>query len=205
MLLTERGRLTAADEVQLRALEQRRRQLADRIAWFEAIARELTLLHRGEIAFPGGRLRAIHTPGHESGHCCYYEPERRWLFTGDTILSTGTTIIAPPDGDMTAYLDSLRRLRALDLDVILPAHGPPIERPYEVIDEYLSHRLMREQGVLDAVVDGITEIPPIVARLYVDLHPVLHWAAALTVQAHLEKLERDGRVRSDAGRWLPAG
>jgi glyoxylase-like metal-dependent hydrolase (beta-lactamase superfamily II) len=154
-----------------------------------------------EIAFPGGRLRAIHTPGHESGHCCYYEPERRWLFTGDTILSTGTTIIAPPDGNMTDYLDSLRRLRALDLDVILPAHGPPITRPYDVIDEYLSHRLLREQQVLDALGDGLDEIPPIVARLYADLHPVLHWAAALTVQAHLEKLVRDGRVRGDAARW----
>lgn len=158
-----------------------------------------------EIAFPGGRLRAIHTPGHESGHCCYYESERRWLFTGDTILSTGTTIIAPPDGNMTDYLDSLRRLRALDLDVIFPAHGPPIERPYDVIDEYLSHRLMRERGVLDAVEQGVGEIPPIVARLYVDLHPVLHWAAALTVQAHLEKLARDGRVRRNGGRWVPAG
>lgn len=156
-----------------------------------------------EIAFPGGRLRAIHTPGHESGHCCYYEPERRWLFTGDTILSTGTTIIAPPDGDMTAYLDSLHRLRALDISVIFPAHGPPIARPYDVIDEYVSHRLLREQQVLDALDAGVTEIPAIVARLYVDLHPVLHWAAALTVQAHLEKLVRDGRVRDEGGgRWV---
>ena len=147
-----------------------------------------------EIAWPGGRLIVVHTPGHESGHCCLWEPDRRWLFTGDTVLSTGTTIIAPPDGDMAAYLDSLRRLRALDVDVIFPGHGPPVEQPQALLDDYLAHRLQREEQILAALRDGPQEIPALVARIYVDLHPGLTWAAGLTVRAHLEKLMQDGAV-----------
>jgi glyoxylase-like metal-dependent hydrolase (beta-lactamase superfamily II) len=151
-----------------------------------------------EIAWPGGRLVVVHTPGHESGHCCLYEPDRRWLFTGDTVLSTGTTIIAPPDGDMAAYLDSLRRLRALDVAVIFPGHGPPVERPQALLDEYLAHRLERERQIVAALRDGPQEIAALVARIYVDLHPGLVWAAGLTVRAHLAKLERDGAVVVDS-------
>ena len=147
-----------------------------------------------EIVHDSGRLRVVHTPGHESGHCCYYDPDRRWLFTGDTILGTGTVVIPPPDGNMTAYLDSLRRLRALDLALILPGHGAPIERPHERIDQYIAHRLMREQQILDALADGLTAIPAIVARLYVAVPAVLHGAAGLSVLAHLEKLIAEGAV-----------
>ena len=151
-----------------------------------------------EIRYPGGRLLVVHTPGHESGHCCLYEPDRRWLFTGDTVLSTGTSIIAPPDGDMIAYLASLRRLRAMDVAVIFPGHGPPVDDPAALLDEYLAHRLLRERQILDALADGPTAIEALVARLYVGLLPVLIWAAALTVQAHLEKLAIEGAVVADA-------
>jgi glyoxylase-like metal-dependent hydrolase (beta-lactamase superfamily II) len=147
-----------------------------------------------EVAVPGGRLRVVHTPGHESGHCCYYEPERRWLFTGDTILSTGTTVIAPPDGDMRAYFASLARLATLDLTIIFPGHGPPIERPYDKIAEYMAHRLMREEQILQAIAAGVDRIADIVPRLYADVPHILHGMAALTVQAHLDKLVAEGRV-----------
>jgi glyoxylase-like metal-dependent hydrolase (beta-lactamase superfamily II) len=150
-----------------------------------------------EVAHPAGRLRVLHTPGHESGHCCYYDAERRWLFTGDVILSTGTVVIPPPDGDMTAYMTTLRRLRALDVERILPGHGPPIERPYEVIDRYIAHRTERERQIAEAVGDGVSSIGDIVARVYVGLASVLHGAAALTVRAHLEKLAREGVVVED--------
>ena len=150
-----------------------------------------------EIAWQGGRLVAVHTPGHESGHCCLWEPDRRWLFTGDTVLSTGTTIIAPPDGDMAAYLASLRRLLALEAVVIFPGHGPPVEQPQALLDDYLAHRLLREQQILEALRDGPQEIAALVARIYVDLHPGLTWAAGLTVRAHLEKLVHDGSVVAD--------
>jgi len=154
-----------------------------------------------EIPFPGGRLRALHTPGHESGHCCYYEPDRRWLFTGDTILSTGTTVIAPPDGDMRAYLASLDRLAALDLAVIFPGHGPPIDRPHEKIAEYVAHRLMREAQIVDALAAGLQRIADIVPRLYADVPAILHGMAGLTVRAHLDKLVADGRVAADGERF----
>ena len=158
-----------------------------------------------EIPFPGGRLRVVHTPGHESGHCCLYEPERRWLFTGDTILSTGTAVIAPPDGDMRAYLASLERLAALDLAVIFPGHGPPVDRPHEKIAEYLAHRRMRERQVLDALAAGQDTIADIVPRLYADVPAFLHGMAGLTVRAHLDKLVADGRVRRDGERFSLRG
>jgi glyoxylase-like metal-dependent hydrolase (beta-lactamase superfamily II) len=158
-----------------------------------------TLLDDGdELPWAGGRLIVVHTPGHESGHCCLYEPDRRWLFTGDTVLSTGTTIVAPPDGDMAAYLDSLRRLRALDAAVIFPGHGPAVDRPQALLDEYLAHRLLRERQILEALDDGPQEVASLVARVYVDLHPGLVWAAALTVRAHLTKLVREGAVVAES-------
>jgi len=96
----------------------------ERFAWgSRPLAPDRALQDGDEVVHACGRLRAVHTPGHESGHLCYYDPDRRWLFTGDLILGTGTTIVAPPDGDMTAYLASLRRLLALDLARILPDTG----------------------------------------------------------------------------------
>lgn len=158
-----------------------------------------TLLDDGdEIVHAAGRLRAIHTPGHESGHCCYYDPDRRALFTGDLILGMGTVVIPPPDGDMCAYLASLERLLTLDLARLLPGHGPPVDRPYEKINEYLAHRRMRERQVLEALAAGVDRITDIVRRLYADVHPMLHGAAGATVRAHLEKLIREGVV-ADAG------
>jgi glyoxylase-like metal-dependent hydrolase (beta-lactamase superfamily II) len=152
-----------------------------------------------EIVHAEGRLRAVHTPGHESGHLCYYDPDRGWLFTGDLILGTGTTIVAPPDGDMIAYLASLRRLRELELASIFPGHGAPIERPYDKIEEYLAHRQMREEQIVAALEAGVDTVPAIVARLYADVHPGLHPAAALTVRAHLAKLVAEGVVVEEAG------
>jgi glyoxylase-like metal-dependent hydrolase (beta-lactamase superfamily II) len=163
------------------------------------LAPERLLDDGDEVPFPGGRLRVVHTPGHESGHCCFYEPARRWLFTGDTILSTGTTVIAPPDGDMRAYMDSLDRLARLDLAVIFPGHGPPIDTPYDKIAEYVAHRRMREAQIVEAIGAGVDRIPDIVARLYADVPRLLHGMAALTVRAHLDKLLAEGRVREDAG------
>jgi glyoxylase-like metal-dependent hydrolase (beta-lactamase superfamily II) len=152
-----------------------------------------------EVVHAAGRLRAVHTPGHESGHCCYYDPERRWLFTGDLILGMGTTIVAPPDGDMAAYLASLHRLLDLDLACLLPGHGPPIEQPYEKINEYLEHRLLRERQIVEALDAGDTAVPALVERIYVGLHPGLVFAAALTVRAHLAKLVADGVVQAEDG------
>jgi glyoxylase-like metal-dependent hydrolase (beta-lactamase superfamily II) len=163
----------------------------------EPLAPDRLLAEGEEVRHAAGRLRALHAPGHESGHLCYYDPERRWLFTGDVILGTGTTMIAPPDGDMGAYLATLRRLLTLDLVRILPGHGDPIERPYEKITEVLEHRLLRERQILDALAGGAVALPAMVERLYADVHPGLHWAAGLTVRAHLAKLVAEGTVAEE--------
>ncbi len=165
----------------------------------EPLAPDRLLTDGEEVRHAAGRLLALHCPGHESGHLCFYDPERRWLFTGDVILGTGTTMIAPPDGDMRAYLATLRRLLALDLARILPGHGEPIEEPYEKISEILEHRLLRERQILDALADGVVTVPAIVERLYADVHPGLHWAAGLTVRAHLAKLVAEAAVAEQAG------
>jgi glyoxylase-like metal-dependent hydrolase (beta-lactamase superfamily II) len=162
-----------------------------------ALAPDRLLADGDEVSHAAGRLRVVHTPGHESGHCCFLDPDRRWLFTGDLVLGTGTVVIPPPDGDMRAYLTSLRRLLELDLTRILPGHGPPIDRPYEKVEEYLAHRLMRERQVLAALAAGLHTVPEIVARLYADVPAVLHPAAALTVRAHLAKLVAEDAVREE--------
>jgi glyoxylase-like metal-dependent hydrolase (beta-lactamase superfamily II) len=153
-----------------------------------------------ELPYPGGRLRVIHAPGHESGHVCYYEPARRWLFTGDNVLSIGTAVIAPPDGNMQQYLATLERLRALDLAVIFPGHGLPIDTPYAKLDEYIAHRQERERQVLAALGAGVTAVEDMVPRIYPDLNPGLFWAAAAQLRAHVDKLVAEGRVMSEGGR-----
>src|SRR5207253_10912721 len=83
------------------------------------------------------RLRALHTPGHASNHLCFLLDEERMLFSGDHIMQGSTVVIAPPDGDMAAYLASLERLRSLRLRSIAPGHGHLIDDPRAVIDEYI--------------------------------------------------------------------
>jgi len=146
---------------------------------------------RGE----GVTLRAIHTPGHASDHLCYYLEEERALFTGDLILGGSTTVIPPDDGDLGQYLASLRGLLALDIQRIYPGHGPVLEPARPVIEEYIAHRLEREAQILAALGAGAETVAEIVARVYRDVDPALHPVARLSVQSHLAKLEREGRVR----------
>lgn len=146
---------------------------------------------RGE----GVTLRAIHTPGHASDHLCYYLEEERALFTGDLILGGSTTVIPPDDGDLGQYLASLRGLLALDIQRIYPGHGPVLEPARPVIEEYIAHRLEREAQILAALGAGAETVAEIVARVYRDVDRALHPVARLSVQSHLAKLEREGRVR----------
>lgn len=155
-----------------------------------------------EIGFEGGVLRVVHTPGHESGHCCFYEPSHRWLFTGDHVVGQGTVVIAPPDGDMSAYVASLERLLALPATLLLGGHGPVVHDPRAKIQEYIAHRRMREEQVLECVRAGRHTIPEIVAVLYRDVHPALHLVAEKSVHAHLLKLEQEGRARRSAREYF---
>jgi glyoxylase-like metal-dependent hydrolase (beta-lactamase superfamily II)/8-oxo-dGTP pyrophosphatase MutT (NUDIX family) len=140
-------------------------------------------------------LQALHTPGHARGHLCFHEERTGTLLSGDNIVGLGSVLIDPPEGNMRDYLQSLARLRALpDLSVIFGGHGPAIANPYAKIDEYALHRLDREQRILQAVRDGATTPPEIVARVYTDVSPKAHPMAERAVLAHLEKLIADGLI-----------
>jgi glyoxylase-like metal-dependent hydrolase (beta-lactamase superfamily II) len=124
------------------------------------------------------------------------------------ILGGSTTVIPSDDGDLLDYLDSLRRLLALDVRRIYPAHGPVIEDGPARIREYLEHRMLRERQILEALGDRVETIPEIVKRIYVDVAPALHPVAALSVESHLKKLAREGRAheekrRDRPSRWTP--
>jgi len=154
-----------------------------------------------KIPYDGGELVVVHTPGHESGHCCFYESKQQVLFTGDHILGRGTTVIPPPDGDMAWYIRSLEKLLQLKIRLLLPGHGPRMDDPYGKIREYIDHRLMREEEVLQSLRSGCQTIPAIAARIYTDLSQPLMPAACLSVEAHLIKLIEEGRVYYKEGEY----
>lgn len=154
-----------------------------------------------EIRTDGATLQAIWTPGHAWDHLCWYMPEERALFTGDVVLGAGTTVI-PPDGDLGDYLNSLRRLLEIDAAVIYPAHGPAIHAPRQKIESYLAHRALRDEQILAGLRDGVGTAAALVKRIYADVPEFLHAAAAMSVNAHLRKLEREGVVvRGDGEEW----
>jgi glyoxylase-like metal-dependent hydrolase (beta-lactamase superfamily II) len=143
----------------------------------------------------GVTLLPLYTPGHASDHLCYYLVEENALFTGDVVLGGSTTVIPSDDGDLLDYMNSLRRLQGLEVRRIYPAHGPVIEDGPGRIAEYIEHRLLRERQILEALGDGPATIPALVSRIYADVSPSLHRAAAMSVESHLKKLGRESRVR----------
>ncbi|MDQ3898822.1 MAG: MBL fold metallo-hydrolase [Actinomycetota bacterium] len=151
------------------------------------------------------RVEALYTPGHTADHLCWLLEEERMLFTGDTVIDGSTVMIAPPDGDMSAYLASLERLsaRRLRLRRIAPGHGDLIEDPAARLADYIRHRLEREAAILAALEAGASTVDQLVEQVYVDLRPALREAAAKTVHAHLLKLAAEGRVTGADGAWHP--
>jgi len=146
-------------------------------------------------------LTAVATPGHASDHLCFLLEEERVLFTGDHVLGRGTTVVAYPDGDMAAYMDSLERLRGLPVDRFYPGHGPVVDEPARVVEEYIEHRKEREVQVLEGLAAGLATPEELVARIYIDVDPVLHPVAAMSVRAHLAELAQRGRAVQDGERW----
>ena len=150
--------------------------------------------HDGRAPF---RWRALHTPGHAAGHLCFWEQDRGHLITGDLILGMGTVLIAPPEGNMTEYLDSLKRMKSHASGFIFPAHGPPVATTMKLIETYITHRLMRERSIEEALEESGT-IEEIVAKVYVDTPQKVWHLAAKNVEAHLirlcelERAERSG-------------
>ena len=138
-------------------------------------------------------IEVLATPGHTKEHVCFLTSDGD-LFTGDTILGSGTTAIFPPDGHMGDYIRSLQLLRSKEPRRIYPAHGPTRDDAVSLIDEYIAHRLERERQVLDAVRAGATTVREMRERIYADLDPRLHAAAEIQLQAHLIKLKEEGTV-----------
>jgi ribonuclease/clavin/mitogillin len=167
------------------------------------------LIEDGEtICLPGPPeivLRAMHMPGHARGHLCFYEERTGTLISGDNIVGLGSVLIDPPEGNMRDYLHSLERMRALpNLSVIFGGHGPAIANPYQKIEEYISHRLDREQKILEAVREGAATTKDIVAIVYTDVSPKAHAMAERAVLAHLEKLIEDKLVqRNEQEQFVP--
>jgi glyoxylase-like metal-dependent hydrolase (beta-lactamase superfamily II) len=155
----------------------------------------------GDVAATGAgwSLHAVHTPGHTSNHTCFGFDEERTLFPGDHVMGWSTTVVSPPDGDMAAYLESLRKVAGRDDAVYWPTHGPSIEKPQRYVAALVEHRLERERQVLAAVRAGLATVSDIVPVLYADVDPGLHKPAGRSVLAHLVKLVGDRELRVTGG------
>ncbi|MFI4965023.1 MAG: MBL fold metallo-hydrolase [Caulobacterales bacterium] len=158
---------------------------------------DVSLCAGGEVTGPGWTLEAIPTPGHTSNHICYALKEENALFSGDHIMGWSTTVITPPDGDMTDYLASLSRIRARDFATLWPTHGPPIRDVGPFIDAYIAHRHERLDQIRQALDAGPARIGDLVPRLYADVDPRLHPAAARSMLAAILHLERSGEIEAD--------
>jgi glyoxylase-like metal-dependent hydrolase (beta-lactamase superfamily II)/8-oxo-dGTP pyrophosphatase MutT (NUDIX family) len=154
------------------------------------------------LALDGATLRVVHTPGHASNHLCFLLDEEKLLFTGDHLMQLSTVVINPPDGDMGAYLDALRRLLALELDWLAPGHGFLMAEPRRVIEHVIAHRLKREAKVIEAMrAAGACTIETLLPRVYDDVPEKLHPMALRSLRAHLFKLRDDGLAEEAGERW----
>jgi glyoxylase-like metal-dependent hydrolase (beta-lactamase superfamily II) len=142
-----------------------------------------------------GALTALATPGHASDHLCFLTDGV--CFSGDLVLGEGFTIVPPDAGSLVAYLDSLRRLQQLDLQLVCPGHGPWVTDPAAKLEEYVDHRMMRERRLVAALDRGERSRATLLAEVWNDVPEQLRPAAAMVMQAHLDKLEVEGRLPSD--------
>jgi glyoxylase-like metal-dependent hydrolase (beta-lactamase superfamily II) len=161
----------------------------DHAAGASLLGADLIQLSDGESH---GSLTALATPGHAIDHLCFVTDDV--CFSGDLVLGEGSTIVPPDAGSLIAYLASLRRLQQLDLELICPGHGPWISDPAAKLDEYVEHRMMRERRLLAALERGERSRAALLAEVWDDVPEQLRPAAAMVMEAHLEKLEVEGRL-----------
>lgn len=150
------------------------------------------------LAGDGWAVTALHTPGHAPDHLCFALEGTPILFSGDHVMGWNTSVVAPPEGNMGAYIRSLERLGERTDGTYFPGHGGQIEEPQRLVKAYLLHRRMREQAILDLVRQGGRTVATIVPVIYRDLNPKLLNAASLSVLAHVEHLIERGLIRGDA-------
>ena len=162
-----------------------------------------TVLNHGDlIATKEYSLETIHTPGHASNHLCFYLEKHKCLLTGDHIMDGSTVVIAPPDGNMTEYIYSLKLLEDYDIDYFAPGHGNYMEEPSKTIQSIIRHRLSRESKVLRCVNknknSNLDELLPLV---YDDVPEMLHPIARMSLLAHLIKLQDEEKIKSVENRY----
>lgn len=156
-----------------------------------------TVVHAGDL-----ELRIVPTPGHAPDHLCFLDQAAGDMYCGDLLRRGGSIVIpASKGGDLRKYLDSLQRVRELAPKRLLPGHGPIIDDPMSLIEEYLQHRAQREAEVIAALREGATTPEEIVRRVYRKLAPNLVPAAADSVLAHLVKLHEEGRASVADDGW----
>ncbi len=146
---------------------------------------------------PGFTIEAVATPGHCSNHLCFALLEDNALFSGDHVMAWSTSVVAPPDGSMGAYMASLDKVRSRGERIYWPGHGGPVAEPQRYVRALAHHRRQREASILTALDDGMATIPELVARVYVGLDPKLARAAGLSTLAHLEDLAERGQVKAE--------
>jgi glyoxylase-like metal-dependent hydrolase (beta-lactamase superfamily II) len=154
-----------------------------------------------EVALPGdgeehGGLRAVATPGHAADHVCLMTADGA-CFSGDLVLGAGSTFVPPDGGSLAAYMDSLARMQAEPIELICPGHGPWIEDPAAKLAEYVEHREMRERRLIAALDRGERSREALLAEVWDDVPAEVRPAAAMVMQAHLDKLDAEGRLPSD--------
>jgi glyoxylase-like metal-dependent hydrolase (beta-lactamase superfamily II) len=156
------------------------------------------------VSGPGWTLRALHTPGHTSNHLCYALEEEGALFSGDHVMGWSTTVVAPPDGDMAAYMASLEKLLARPDRRYYPTHGAPVDEPQRLVKGMIAHRRQREAQILASLALGPHAIPQMVERMYAAIDPRLWPAAGRSVLAHLIDLQARGQVLRVGDVWRAA-
>ncbi len=152
--------------------------------------------HGDIIEGDGWSFEALYTPGHISNHVCYAYLEEKALFTGDHVMGWSTSVISPPDGNMTHYMAALRLLLDRDDKTYWPTHGAPILEPRPFVEAYIAHREDRENQIMDCLNKGVRDIPSMVKIMYTAVPEILHPAAGRSVKAHLIHMEETGRVRA---------
>ncbi len=156
-----------------------------------------TLRHGDIVEGDAWSFEAVHTPGHTSNHLCFALREEKTLFTGDHVMGWSTTVIVPPDGDMQAYMRSLRLLLKRDDKIYRPCHGPAITAPKPFVEAYIAHREEREAQILACLENDQATIANMVEVMYADVPAFLHPAAQRSVHAHLVHMVETGRARCD--------
>ncbi|KAB7646229.1 MBL fold metallo-hydrolase [Polymorphobacter fuscus] len=171
-------------------------------AGFDAgYAPDQVLADGDSVAGPGWTLTAVATPGHTSNHLCFALPEEKALFSGDHVMGWSTTVVAPPDGDMAAYMASLKKLLDRDDAIYHPTHGEPVTDPQRFVRGLITHRKQRETQILKLLGAGPQTIPAMVAVMYAMVDKGLHPAAGRSVLAHLIDLRNRGLVADTGAEW----